>query len=107
MTSNWEWQKDCRTVGDIVAYSNPGTGETVILIINQATYIPSLEVNLLNLIQLRLSGVKVSEEAKFLAEKPDEHTYALKVPDENELNRFLIPLSLHDVIFVFFKFKTN
>ena len=71
--------KNCRTVGAAVAYSDPGTGQTVILIINQATYIPNLDVNLLNPMQLRLSGVKVSEEAKFLAEKLDEHTHALEI----------------------------
>ena len=32
--------KDCRTIGVSVTYSDPGTRETVILIINQATYIP-------------------------------------------------------------------
>ena len=97
--------KNCRTVGAAVAYDDPSTGETVIFVINQATYIPQLEVNLLNPMQLRLSGVKVSEEAKFLAEAHDEHTHALVVPDEEGLDKFLIPLSLHVVISYFPTYK--
>ena len=97
--------ENCRTVGAAVAYDDPGTGQTIILVINQATYMPQLETNLLNPMQLRMSGVKVSEEAKFLAESPSEETHALVVPDETGTESYLIPLALHGVISYFPTYK--
>ena len=72
----------------ITNYDDSGIRETVILIVHQAIYTLQLEVNLLNLIKLSLSSVEVSEEAKFLAEKPEEYIHALKVSDEDESSRF-------------------
>ena len=97
--------ENCRTVGAAVAYDDPGTGQIIILVINQATYMPQLETNLLNPMQLRMSGVKVSEEAKFLAESPSEETHALVVPDEAGTESYLIPLALHGVISYFPTYK--
>ena len=57
--------KNYRTISAAVAYSDPETGQAVILIINQATYIPQLEVNLLNPTQLRLNGVKSQKKPSF------------------------------------------
>jgi hypothetical protein len=54
-----------RTVTAVVAYDDPVSGETILLIINQAIYIPTLEHNLLCPMQMRLNDVLVSEIPSF------------------------------------------
>ena len=55
--------------------------------------------------QLRMGGVKVSEEAKFLAESPSEETHPLVIPDETWIESYLLPLALHGVISYFPTYK--
>ena len=49
-----------------VAYDCPITGQTYILIINNALYIAEMEQNLLPPIMMRLNGILVDEYPKFL-----------------------------------------
>ena len=81
------------TVGAAVAYDNPTTGETIILTINQALYIPSLKHNLLCPMQCRMNQVEVNDVPKFL--KLDDH--AVIIPND-ALGPKRIPLSLHGII---------
>jgi hypothetical protein len=46
--------EDLRTVLAALAYDNPVSGETVILLVHQAIYIPAIKHNLLSTMQVRL-----------------------------------------------------
>ena len=58
-----------------VAYDNPQTGETSVLLINQAIMIPSIKNILLCPMQCCLNGVTVNDVPKFLLKNPtvDDH----------------------------------
>ena len=87
---------DARTVSAALAYDNP-FGETIILVIHQAIHIPGLKHNLLCPMQMRLNDVKISELPKFLAEWPSDKTHAITIPETNDAEGIVIPLSLHGV----------
>ena len=90
-----------KTVSAVVAYDDPMTGETIILIIHQAIYIPSMENNLLCPMQMRLNDVKISEIPKFLTERPADDTHAISVREMGTREPYLIPLALRGVTSVF------
>ena len=52
-----------------LAYDNSHTGETFIVVVHQAIYVPHMQHNLLSCMQLRLNDVIVNEVPKFLTEK--------------------------------------
>ena len=85
--------KSLRTVSAALAYTNHSHGETVILVIHQAIYIPSLSHNLLCPNQLRLNDVAVDERPKCLTERPTEETHTIKHPGDAE--DCLPPLTIH------------
>jgi hypothetical protein len=88
--------KTYKTVSGVVAYTNPKTGRTLHLIINQAIHVPHLDHHLLCPIQWRV--VIVDETPKFLAIKPTDQTHALTVPNPDDpLQTLTLPLSLRGV----------
>lgn len=94
--------RSLRTVNAALAYDDPETGETVILMVNQAILVPSMSHNLLSTMQLRLNDVKVDLCPKFLAEQPSLHTHAIVVTNPSDPNDILrIPLTLHGVTSTF------
>lgn len=93
--------KDLRTVSAALAYDDPVSGETVILLVHQAIYIPELSHNLLSPMQVRLNDVIVNETPRFLTEHPDEFTHSLLIPDGTLDRPYVIPLSLHGVTSTF------
>jgi hypothetical protein len=98
-----------RTVTAVVAYDDPVSGETILLIINQAIYIPTLEHNLLCPMQMRLKDVLVSEIPKFLSSsQPQVYTHTtLRVREVKTRDQYLIPLSLEGVTSYFPTRKPN
>ncbi len=86
-----------RTVSAALAYDDATTGESVILVIHQAVYIPNLNHNLLSTMQLRLNDVTVNDVPRFLTEKPTPLTHALAIPTDDFANPYVIPMSLHGV----------
>ena len=84
-------------VDAVVAYDDHRTGETAMLQINQAIFVPQMTHNLLCPMQLRMSGVMLNEEPKFLAKNPSMETHAISVKDEVDGSTFVIPLSLKGV----------
>jgi hypothetical protein len=93
--------KDLRTVSAALAYDDLLSGETVILMIHQAIYIPDLSHNLLSPMQLRLIDVIVNETPRFLTENPDEFTYTILIPDTATGRPYVIPLGIHGVTSTF------
>ena len=74
-----------------VSYDCLVTGNSTILIINNALYIKDMEHNLLPPIMMRLNGLLVDERPKFLCPNPTIETHYIFFPTEN--NR--LPISLH------------
>ena len=66
-----------RIVSAAIAYDRLDNGETIILVINQAIEIPTMENNLLCLMQMRVNGVSVNDTPKVLVDSPDESTHAI------------------------------
>jgi hypothetical protein len=60
--------KNLRQVTAALAYDNPLTGETTILLVYQGIYVPELEHNMLSTMQVRLNDVTISETPRFLAD---------------------------------------
>jgi hypothetical protein len=81
----------CIVPAALAYYDNAMTGQTVILVVNQAIYIPDLNHNLLGTMQLRLNDVKVNDVLRFLTDEPDEHTHSLVKPTGD--NPYVIPLT--------------
>ena len=89
-----------KTVGAAVAYDDPMTRQTIMLTINQALHIPTLEHNLLCAMQCRMNGVLVNNVPKFLKDKPSNDDHAILIHDEKHgLTR--IPLSLRGIVSYF------
>ena len=89
--------KDLRTVTAALAYDDAHSGETVILVVHQAIYIPDLNHNLLSTMQLRLNDVMVNDVPRFLTDKPTRLTHTLVIPTDDFDDSYVIPLALHGV----------
>lgn len=95
-----------RTVSAALAYTNPTSGETVILVVHQAIHMPRLSHNLLCPNQLRLNDVAVDERPKFLTEHPTENTHAIQVPAGDDNHPALtIRLEMRGIVSCFATYK--
>jgi hypothetical protein len=88
--------KNLNIVSAALAYDDPATGRTLILILNQAIHIPTIDHNLINPIQLQLNDIKCDLCPKFLATSPTDTTHSLSIPDDGETD-YVIPLQLKGV----------
>ena len=87
-----------KTVSGVIAYTDPTTGRTLHLVINQAIHIPHLDHHLLCPMQCRVNDVTVDETPKFLATRPTEQTHALTVPDpDNPPQTISLPFMIRGV----------
>ena len=66
-----------------VAYDCPITGNSTILIINNALYIREMEHNILPPIMMRLNKLLVDEFPKFLFSNPTIETHSIFFPTES------------------------
>ena len=89
--------KNVTTVDAAVAYDNPQTGDTSVLLINQAIMIPSMNNILLCPMQCRLNGVTVNDVPKFLLKDPTVNDHAVVIPSDIDESSLLIPLMLQGV----------
>ena len=85
-----------RIVNAIIAYDHHSTGETILISINQAIEVHTMDHNLLSPIQIRVAGNIVNDVPKFLQASPKDldHTITLSSPDHDDL---VIPLQLDGV----------
>jgi hypothetical protein len=91
--------KAYKTVSGMVAYTDPKTGRTLHLIINQAIRAPHLDHHLLCPMQYRVNDVIFDEMPKFLAIKPTEdqtHAFTVSNPDDPS-QTLTLPLTLRGV----------
>jgi len=86
-----------------MAYDDNETGETIILIVHQAIYVPEMQSNLLSTMQLWLNDIQVNDCPKFLTDKPTVESHALIVPSTDSLieSPLLIPLTIQGVTSTF------
>ena len=88
--------KELRVVNAAVAYERPETGEIIIVMINQAIHMPTLDHNLLSTMQLRLSDMIVNDCPKFLEKNPGDNSHCIICPDPTG-EPLRIPLRLKGV----------
>ena len=89
--------KNITTVDAAVAYDNPQTGETSVLLINQAILIPSIKNILLCPMQCHLNGVTVNDVPKFLLKNPTVDDHAVIIPSDLDDLPLRISLMLQGV----------
>ena len=85
-----------KTISSALAYDDQATGKMTILVVHQASHMPTMESNLLCLMQVQMNDVKVDETPKFLTENPTDITHAISGKDGDGI-QVTIPLSLRGV----------
>ena len=85
-----------KTVSGALGYTDPSSGATHVLVINQGIYMPQLEHNLLCPMQLRLNDVSVDERPKFLSVDATDERHAVTIARTDD-EPLVIPLSLDGV----------
>ena len=86
--------KTVHVVDAAVAYDCEFTGEVYILIIRNALYFEEMHVNLISPFILRLAGLHVNEEPKFMATHPTLGHHSISLPD----TEIRFPMALHGII---------
>ena len=81
-------------VDAIVAYDDSYDGDTYLLMIKNALYVPTMDNNLVPPFMMRLAGIEVNECPKFLSEFPTIKNHAILFREEN----IRIPLQLKNTI---------
>jgi hypothetical protein len=82
-------------VSAALGYTIPETWKTVLLIVHQIIFSPTLNHNLLSTMQMRLHDVVVNETPKFQCLKPTELSHSISVGGDDMEGFFVIPLELH------------
>jgi hypothetical protein len=93
--TGWEPEgqtKSLRIVSAALGYTTPETGKTVLLIVHQSIFSPTLNHNLLSTMQMILHDVVVN---------------SISVRGDNLDNVLVIPLDLHGVVSCFPTFKPS
>ena len=89
----------CRTVSAVIAYDHTKSGDTYMLVLNQAILIPQMENNLLCPIKMRDNDVRVNDTSKFMIPTPMDNHHVILIngidQDQQPIN---IPLSIKGVI---------
>ena len=62
-----------------VAYEDGYTGKVYTLVIHNALYLKSMEVNLIPPIMMRMAGLEVDECSKFLAKEPSDRNHSIYI----------------------------
>ena len=70
-----------KTVSGALAYDNPTFGKTMIIVIHQAIYVPTMDCNLICPVQVRMNDVKLDDKPKFLTEDPTNESHAISCDD--------------------------
>jgi hypothetical protein len=90
-----------RIVPAEMGYTLPQSGQTVLPIVHQSIWRPTLNPNLLSTMQLRLHGVIVNETPKFQSLNLIHLSHSISVRGDNVDGVLVIPLELHGVVSCF------
>ena len=70
-----------KTVSGALTYDNPTSGKTVITVIHQEIFVPTMDCNLICPLQVRMNAVKLDDKPKFLTEDPTNESHAISCED--------------------------
>jgi hypothetical protein len=106
--TGWDPEGDTKSlqiVSSALGYTILEKGKTVLLIVHQSIFSPTLNHNLLSTMQMRLHDVVVNETPKFQCLKPTNLSHSIMGRGDNVGEVLVIPLDLHDVVSCFPNFK--
>lgn len=86
--------ENLRTVSAALAYDDPVSGATVILLVHQAIYIPAINHNLLSTMQVCRNDVIINDTPRFLTDNVTDHTHSIVILMDGGDTPYVIPLSL-------------
>ena len=90
----------CKTISGAMAYDDPMTGQTYMLVVNQMVLVDRMDQVLLSTMQMRDNDIRVNDEPKHMTNQPTEHHHALTVQMEDE-ESLIIPLSFKGTVSYF------
>jgi hypothetical protein len=104
------WEPEVETQSLIIfsaamGYTFPQSGQTMLLVVHQSIFSPSLNHNMLSTMQIRLHDVIVNETPKFQSLNPTKLSHSISVRGDNVEDVLVIPLELHGVVSCFPTFK--
>jgi hypothetical protein len=99
--------KSLRIVSAALGYTIPETGKTVLLIVHQSIFSPTLNHNLLSTMQMRLHDVVVNETPTFQCFKPTNLSHSISARGDNVDDVLVIPLDWHGTVSRFPTFKPS
>ena len=70
-----------KTVSGALAYDNPTSGTTVIIVVHQAIHVPAMDCNLIWPMQVRMNDTKLDDKPKFLTDDPTDESHATSCED--------------------------
>jgi hypothetical protein len=81
-----------------MGYTIPQSGKTVLPIVHQSIFSPSLNRNFLRTMQMRLHDVIVNETPKFQYLNPTKLSHSISMRGDNVEDVLVIPLELHGMV---------
>jgi hypothetical protein len=96
-----------RIVSAALGYTIPKSGKTVLLIVHQRIFSPTLNHNLLSTMHMRLHEVLVNETPKFRCLKPTYLLHSISMRCDIVDDILVIPLDLHGDVSCFPTFKPS
>ena len=85
-----------------IRYTCRYTGDHLILMINQAIYLPEVNHCLLCPMQCQINGVEINKVPHFLIQDPTTSTHSIQIADPtNPVHPYIIPLQLEGVVSYF------
>ena len=86
--------KTVPVVDAAVAYAYEFTGKVYLLIIRNALYFEEMDINLIAPLIMRLAGLIMNEEPRFMVTNPTLHHHSIEVPTRE----LVLPLSITEII---------
>ena len=94
--------RQAKVVDAAIRYTCRDTGVHLILMINQAIYVPEVDHCLLCPMQCRINGVEIYEVPRFLTSDPTASTHSIRIADPTDpVHPYTIPLQLEGVVSYF------
>jgi hypothetical protein len=91
-----------KVVDAAIRYTCHDTGDHLILMINQAIYVPEVDHCLLCPMQFRINGVEINEVPRFLTQYPTTLTHSIRIADPTDpVHPYIILLQLEGVVSYF------
>jgi hypothetical protein len=88
-----------------MGYTIPQSGPTMLLIVHQSIFSPSLNHNLLSSMQMRMHDVLVNQAPKFQSLNPTKLSHSISVRGDSVEDVLVIPLEGHGGVSFFPTFK--